>query len=234
MKDGPKEPAGEVRLRRRAHDLPTSARRGQAYWKQHHVSFRNARTAGFSLLELLVVIALIVILTTLFWGSNSGSKTKKLRLDCENNLQKIYTALEVFANEHELKFPEKSAARVSTEPLDVLVPRYASDNSIFICPASKDAPLPQGASLQKQTISYAYYMGRKSKEPGDVLMSDKQVDTQSKAAGQLVFSSSGRPPGNNHGKEGGNLLFCDGHVQHSPPNASVALSLPQNVVLLNP
>ena len=161
------------------------------------------RFAAFSLLELLVVLAIIVILTTLYWGSNSASRQKKALVGCGNNLQKVYIALEVFANEHELKFPEKTGARVSAEPLNNLVPRYTSDTSLFFCPGSNDRPLSSNEALEKQTISYAYYMGWHSKEAGDPLMSDRQVDTQSKAPGQIVFSVSGKAPGNNHGKEGG-------------------------------
>jgi prepilin-type N-terminal cleavage/methylation domain-containing protein/prepilin-type processing-associated H-X9-DG protein len=202
---------------------------------------RNASTndntthqnSGFSLLELLVVLAIIVILTTLYWGSNSGSRQKQMQVQCENNLQKIYIALELFANEHELKFPEKPGARISAEPLDSLVPRYTSDTSLFICPASKDGPLGTG-ELQKQKISYAYYMGWHSKESNDPLMSDKQVNTQSKIIGQPVFSTNGQAPGNNHGKDGGNVLFCDGHVQASPPQAAFLLTPKQSIVLLNP
>ncbi len=190
--------------------------------------------SAFSLLELLVVLAILVILTSLYWGSNSSSTKTKAIAECGNNLQKIYIALEVFANEHELKFPEKAGARSSTEPLDLLVPRYTSDTSVFTCPASKDRPLAAGESLQKHTISYAYYMGRRSKNPGEALITDRQVDTQSKAPGQLVFSSSGKTPGNNHGKQGGNVLFCDGQIQASPPNAVFSLTFTQGVVLLNP
>ena len=192
------------------------------------------RFAAFSLLELLVVVAIIVILTTLYWGANSPSRQKKALLECNNNLQKIFIALELYANEHELKFPEKTGARVSAEPLNSLVPRYTSDTSVFVCPGSKDRPLTGGEPLEKQTISYAYYMGWNSKEAGDPLMSDRQVDSQPKAPGQLVFSASGKPPGNNHGKEGGNFLFCDGHIQVSPPNAAFSLAPTQGVVLLNP
>jgi len=203
-------------------------------WCIRSYRFSPSQNSAFSLLELLVVLAIIVILTTLYWGSNSGSRQKKMQVQCENNLQKIYLGLEVFANEHELKFPEKPGARVSAEPLADLVPRYTSDTSLFICPASTDRRLDTGVLLQKQRISYAYYMGWHSKEPGDPLMSDKQIDSQSKAAGQLVFSTTGQAPGNNHGKEGGNVLFCDGHVQASPPYAAFSLTLTQGVVLVNP
>src|SRR5436190_17018816 len=150
-------------------------------WCIRSYRFSPSQNSAFSLLELLVVLAIIVILTTLYWGSNSGSRQKKMQVQCENNLQKIYLGLEVFANEHELKFPEKPGARVSAEPLDDLVPRYTSDTSLFICPASTDRPLDTVVLLQKQRISYAYYMGWHSKEPGDPLMSDKQIDSQSKA-----------------------------------------------------
>jgi hypothetical protein len=125
-------------------------------------------------------------------------------------------------------------ARSSEEPLDLLVPRYSSDTAIFICPGSKDSALPAGESLRRGRISYAYYMGRTPAEAQNVLLSDKQVNTQAKDPGQQVFSENGKPPGNNHHKYGGNLLFCDGDMKSSPPVAAVALPLGTNVVLLNP
>ena len=77
-------------------------------------------------------------------------------------------------------------------------------------------------------------MGWRLGDTSEALMSDRQVDTQSKAMGQSVFSSTGKPPGNNHEKSGGNVLFSDGHVQPTPPNAAFSLGLTQGVVLLNP
>ena len=192
------------------------------------------RTSGFSLIELLIVVALILILTTMYWGSTSGSRQKKLQTSCQNNLQKIHIAMEIYANDHEGKFPEAIGARTAEEPLDLLVPRYTSDTSVFICPGSKDSVLPSGESFRKRKISYAYYMGRRLADTQEPVMSDSQVDSQSKAAGQLVFSSTGKPPGNNHDKSGGNILFSDGRVERTPPNAAFSLVLTQGVVLLNP
>jgi len=74
---------------------------------------RASISSAFSLLELLVVIALIVILTTLYWNSNSGGRQKKSYADCEINLQKVYVALELFSNDHNEKFPFKPGARSS-------------------------------------------------------------------------------------------------------------------------
>jgi prepilin-type processing-associated H-X9-DG protein len=186
------------------------------------------------LIELLCVMAILVILTSLYWGSSSGDRQRGLKAACQKNLANIYVAMQIYANEYAGKFPAVAQARTSQEALDVLVPRYTSDTSAFICPGSKGAPPPPGEPLRKRKISYAYYMGRSLTNSQKVLMSDQQVDTQLKATGQQLFSSTGQPPGNNHGKSGGNLLFADGQTQSSSAQAPFPLGLDSGVVLLNP
>jgi prepilin-type N-terminal cleavage/methylation domain-containing protein/prepilin-type processing-associated H-X9-DG protein len=195
---------------------------------------RGITRAGFSLLELLLVIALVVVLTTLYWRSGSTSREQQLQLSCQENLQKIFIALQIYATEHNDRFPQTAGARASEEALDTLVPRYTVDTSVFTCPGSKDAALPAGESFRQRRISYAYYMGCRTAELADVLMSDRQVNTLAKAAGAPIFSTTGQPPGNNHQARGGNLLFCDGHTQFSPACATAALGLKPGVILLNP
>lgn len=191
---------------------------------------RNA----FSLLELLISVALILILTTLYFGPNNANRQAALKRACQRNLEKIYVSLEIYANEHGGKFPDVAGARTSEEALDVLVPKYTSDTSPFICPGSKDRALPEGESFRSRRISYAYYMGRFLTNSAQALMSDRQVDTQAKAQGQTVFSTTGKAPGNNHRKFGGNFLFCDGHAEMSPSAARFPLGLTNGEVLLNP
>jgi prepilin-type processing-associated H-X9-DG protein len=189
---------------------------------------------GFSLIELLVVCALLIVLTTMYWGFSSPNNQRRKITACQQNLQKIYVAMQIYANDSRGKFPVTAGARTSEEALDVLVPRYTADTSIFICPGSKDAPVPAGESIRKQRISYSYYMGQQVKEAREVLMSDRQIDTQSKSLDQYVFSETGKPPGNNHYKYGGNFLFCDGSAESSPPRVPFSLTVTQGVVLLNP
>lgn len=189
---------------------------------------------AFSLIELLITVTIILILTTLYFGPNNANRQQVLKRACQKNLEKIYVAMEIYANEHNGKFPEVSGAKTSEEALDVLVPKYTSDTSAFICPGSKDGTLPQGESFRSRTISYAYYMGRSLTNGGEVLMSDRQVDTQAKATGQAVFSTTGKPPGNNHRKFGGNFLFGDGHTEMGPALAPFPLGLTNGEVLLNP
>jgi len=192
------------------------------------------RAGGFSLIELLVTLTILLILFTMMYGFGSRSHQAAQKKKCQANLQKMYVALQIYSNDSGGKFPEVTNAHGSEDALDVLVPRYSSDTAIFICPGSKDGALPAGESLRKGRISYAYYMGRRTTDSERVLASDKQVDTKAKDAGQQVFSEDGSPPGNNHHQYGGTFLFCDGGMKSSPAAAAIPLPLGTNVVLLNP
>jgi len=189
---------------------------------------------AFSLIELLITVAIILVLTTMYWGSSSPSRQRQLQVACQKNLQTMFIALQIYANDHSGKFPQVTNARTSEQPLDLLVPRYTSDTSIFICPSSKDSELPSAESILKRKISYAYFMGRSNNDTQEALMCDRLIDILPKTSGQNIFSSTGKPPGNNHGKSGGNFLFCDGHTEASPTRAPFSIVLTQNVVLLNP
>ncbi|PWU20210.1 MAG: hypothetical protein C5B50_04490 [Verrucomicrobia bacterium] len=190
--------------------------------------------AAFSLIELLLVVVIILVLTTLYWHSGSANRQQALKAGCQSNLQKLYLALQIYSNEQAGKFPATNGARTAEEPLDLLIPKYTADTSFFICPASADSPPPSGDSLTKHKISYAYFMGWSAKDAQQILMSDKQVDTSPKTVGQAIFSTSGSPPGNNHDKSGGNLLFCDGHTDPCPALAPFAIPVPPAIQLLNP
>jgi prepilin-type processing-associated H-X9-DG protein len=189
---------------------------------------------GFSLIELLVVLALMIILTTMMWGFGSESRQHAAQRACRQSLEKIYVALQIYANDFSGRLPANTNALTSEEPLSLLVPRYTVDTSIFICPGGKDSPLPSGAPFAGRKISYAYYMGQHLGDAQQPLMSDRQVNTLPKQTGDPVFSTDGKPPGNNHSKYGGNFLFGDGHAELSPPQLPFSLVTTQGVVLLNP
>lgn len=189
---------------------------------------------GFSLVELLVTAALMVILTTIMFGFASASQQRSQKKLCADNLQKVYIAMQIYANDFGGRLPQDTNAVTSEKVLDELVPKYTADTSIFICPGGRDPQIPSGEPLAKYKISYAYYMGSRLVTPQDFLMSDRQVNTQPKVAGDFVFSPNGRPPGNNHHKYGGNFLLCDGSVQDSPAQLTFSIPAEPGVVLLNP
>src|SRR5579862_5262499 len=178
------------------------------------------KNSGFSLIELLLVVLIIALVSALYWGGLAGNKGKSKMAACQQNLQKLYLSLQIYANDHGNNFPVVAAATSSEQALAPLVPKYTIDTSLFICPATGDSDPSSTEPLSKQHIDYAYYMGRVPGDAQTVLASDAQANSSSKNAGQPVFSTDGKPPGNNHGKEGGNFLFCDGHADSSLSGAS--------------
>lgn len=192
--------------------------------------FRSA----FSLIEMLISLAIIIILFTMMYGFGSRNHQMTQRKKCQSNLLKIYIGLQIYGNDYADRFPVVTNAQTSEDVFDVLVPRYTADTSVYICPGSKDKPLTPGISLRKGRVSYAYYMGLGVTNADQVLLTDQQVDAAPKLSGDRIFSEDGKKPGNNHHKYGGNLLFADGSVQTSPARAKFAVRPPTNVVLLNP
>jgi len=196
------------------------------------VQCRSSENA-FSLIELLVVLALMLILFTLYW--NHGPSKRDLALTaCRQNLEKVYLAMQIYARDQGDKYPFVTNAVTSEQGLAPLVPHYTSDTSAFICPSVGQSTLPTGQSFGEWKISYAYYMGRRGSDSDRVLMSDAQINTNSKREGATIFSENGRAPGNNHGKDGGNLLIGDGSVVSTKGSAQFPITIQPPVVLLNP
>lgn len=195
---------------------------------------RACNCTGFSLVELLIVLALLIILTVLSTGRLNKSARQRELAGCEKNLQKIYLVLSIYRSDNDA-YPFSADASTSEIPLSALVPKCTTDTSVFICPGSHDPPLPEGERFDQRRISYAYYMGWTTHDdPNQIIVTDWQRDTSAKVKGQLVFSPDGAKPGNNHSAEGGNLLSCGGEISRSHPRASRALPLPPPVRLLNP
>lgn len=192
-------------------------------------------TRGSSLLELLIVVALILVLFTLYFGGGTRGYQLKQIQNCEKNLENVYVALKIYSTDNNDRFPVLSTAKTSEGPLSQLVPRCTTGTEFFICPGSKDGKLPDAQPFANRTISYAYYMGHTIKDGAEQpLMSDRQVNSFPKLPGEPLFSQDGKKPGANHKKYGGNVLFCDGNIQSSTAASAFTLTNAPNTVLLNP
>jgi len=192
-------------------------------------------TAAFSLIEMLCTLTIIIILYVLYLGPSTQRYQRSKQADCRRNLQFIYMALQTYTSENHDLYPSLKTAQSSEAPLSLLVPRWTTSTEHFICPGGGDKAPPSAKPFADYKISYAYAMGLTKQASADQwLMSDSQVNTNRKAAGDALFSEDGKRPGNNHRKFGGNLLFGDGHTDFSPTRAAVAIELPAGVVALNP
>ena len=117
---------------------------------------------GFSLVELLITMTLMLIMATMMWGFGSASRQRAGKKACQQNLSKIYLAMQIYSNDCAGKFPENTNAQTSETALDVLVPRYTVDTSIFICPGGRDSALPEGESFRNTEDQLCLLHGRAS------------------------------------------------------------------------
>ncbi len=196
---------------------------------------RRPGEGGFSIIELLLVVAILIALITIMGSRLTTNGRSRTMTQCQRNLQKIYLALSIYATDNKDAYPMVTNALTSEPPLSLLIPRCTTVTEMFICPASGDKKLREAESFSNAIISYAYYMGRNTNaDPAAILASDRQLDTLPKLNGRQAFSTDGNKPGNNHAKDGGNLLFVNGETLTTGPKTSRDLIFPTNVVLLNP
>ena len=181
-------------------------------------------TQGFSLLELLVTLAILIVLLTLMYGKSSQIYQRQQKAACRENLQTLHVGLQLYADDHADAYPSVAGASSSEAPLALLIPQYLSTTQPFLCPGTKLPPIPEGTPLTRSSISYAYFMGLRSTDSTQPLLSDAQVDTRLKLSGSLLFSTDGKGLGNNHDRFGGNVLFVDGRTEETRPKSGLVLT----------
>ncbi len=153
---------------------------------------------AFSLIELVVVLALISILTVYSIGESIRLRGERNIVVCSENLQHLYTSLRVYAAEHGGLFPHNAQAKTADEVLGDLVPAYVANPALFFCPALGDRVPSTLGSLVGKRLSYDYAEGlQESSPPGLPLMRDHQAD---------------RDVVPKHGEAGGHVLRVDGSV----------------------
>jgi prepilin-type N-terminal cleavage/methylation domain-containing protein len=68
--------------------------------------FRNRQKAAFTLIEILIVIAIIAILAALLLPALSTAKAKGLRISCMNNLRQLGVGCQVYAADNDGRLVE--------------------------------------------------------------------------------------------------------------------------------
>jgi len=99
----------------------------------------NWLSPAFTLVELLVVIAVIGILAALLLPTLARSKERAKRIQCLNNLRQVNLSLRLYADSNNEKFPQVTSGRwawdVPWKVADFMVESGASQR-VFYCPDS--------------------------------------------------------------------------------------------------
>ena len=182
------------------------------------------RIKGFSLIEILVVLAIIGVLSGLILPALNKAREMGRRTVCLNNLKQIYHGIQMYCQDYSGYWCPGFHWADTLE--DYITKSSGSDyNKIYLCPNDK-TPFPVGtAESAKYYLSYAMnvmitgdfdpVMRVKEKKIGKargqkVLMCDASND-QINQGSQAAESSSGRIEARH--LDGANYLFIDGHAK---------------------
>jgi prepilin-type processing-associated H-X9-DG protein len=132
------------------------------------------KKVGFSLSELMVVIATISTLTAITVSSLGGARIQTQRVVCANNLRQLGFCLRMYAIDNNGSYPiEQLCGNPQSALVTGLFPEYLTDRNLFYCPSaatvepyaqSNEYGGPGGDSVintddnwQRSYISYKYF-----------------------------------------------------------------------------
>ncbi|MCI0651018.1 MAG: prepilin-type N-terminal cleavage/methylation domain-containing protein [Planctomycetes bacterium] len=186
-------------------------------------AFSTSR-AGFTLVELLVVIGIIGLLASLLLPAVSGAWAKAQRTACVSNLTSLGKIAELYAQDNKGWYPfAKSENPPAFKSFQVYLDfDDALDADIFICPSSSDeaAEAQPGAAaiLTESNVSYAYTATKIKNTAG----SDVALASDDSIAGKGAKRE-------NH-KKGVNVLYSDKHVEFVSVDKLPESMLPEGLI----
>lgn len=118
------------------------------------------KTKGYTLVELLVVVAIILLLAALLLGVITSVRTRSLRAGCASNLRQLYIALKAYEEDYQKPPPDATLddtgrIRDAWEILSRYRPAIAS---ILICPADPTEGKRTRGDNSKKPFQTSYFL----------------------------------------------------------------------------
>lgn len=187
---------------------------------------RRRASAAFTLVELLTVIAIIGVLSTLVFAAVGPVRARADSTKCLSNLRQIGIASQLYSQDNKGRLPSSSHQRApdgSSRSWTVTLAAYLGPNFIGKCPSVPDHPAPVTYGWN-DLLTKADGSGIPSlacKNPAKTMMVAELATNQIAEHFHFASAARGRVTAamfksyvnvECHGK-GANYLFVDGHVE---------------------
>ena len=190
---------------------------------------RFLRTFGFTKVELLIVVAVIVLFVLVFLPSRSRDKERKRRIECVGNLKNIGLAFRIFATDNGDRFPWMVFATNGLDPASIPIQNmYMALSNEFPsprrlhCPADAERnPAKSFEALTVNNISYFIGLSADESRPQSLLGGDRDLQTNGVPVSPGVLTITTNmvvSPGQKIHRWSGDLLLGDGSVQQFTTN----------------
>ena len=193
------------------------------------------KKSAFTLIEMLVVIAILAILVAIILPASMKGIEMSRRASCANNLKALGSIFAAYATDHQGEFPHKNPLPPANGTfqevpdfmaivVDLYKGGYVTDLRLWICPSDRldnnNVPVQQAKDIasfrsQQGNCSYMYISGyhlirTQESPPTSPVLCDESNQRDFGAATPGNMPKIG--PEDNHGANVRNVLFLDGHV----------------------
>ena len=153
---------------------------------------QKKKISGFTIIELLVVLAIIALLIGLFWPHGSSSRKLAIRLVCGSNMKGLHSAMTVYAHDNNDVYPTPDAW------CDLLIKH---------CKVIPNSLLCKGSDAIDGQSNYAMNPNCQPSSPNDIVLIFETKGGWNQQGGPELLTTE------NHGGKGSNILFNNGTMK---------------------
>lgn len=180
---------------------------------------------GFSLVELLVVVAVIGILISLLLPVLAKGKLRAQQSECVSNLRQIGLCFRMFSDEHDNRLPMQESVRRGGTLEFVnrgetwrhfqVMSNLLVNPKLLVCPADLGRSVANWSQLGNRNTSYFVGVDARIGQANHLLAGDRNLITPGYQTPGLVPMRTNLTAfwSDELHQNRGNLLFADGHAE---------------------